>query len=636
MQRRLLRTLVDIGPRRLLRRLRYELRQRVDRLLPSKLALALARGQGPPPAWRFDRSALATTPPPTFPSQEIAASGISFTFLNEQRQLDWPISWNYPAWPRLWQFHIHYFDWARQWLDSALSTGQWPAEAWALEPLLDQWIAANPPGWGDGWHSYTLSLRSRNWIQLFRHCPPLATAPRLQSLWQQLCWLQAHPEHCHGGNHWLENLTTLAIGGLQFEGDAAQAMHCRAMTLLQQELSDQLLRDGGHQERSASYHLLMIDRLVELGDLLQARRHALPSWLSQAVERMVVWAAAIKLEGGGFPRFNDSAADACRPLGAVLASAQRYSAQAALHRSRPGNQSQAALMDLPETGWTLLRPGQGWELAFKCGIPCPPHLAAHAHSDLLSFDLWHHGQPVIAEVGTSVYGSGPDRQLERSSAAHNSLQLGLPKPTAPYGTWEDETDWIEPVDVWAGFRAGRKAQPHSRSHGCSGPWLWAAGSHDGYHSIAAQHFRWLGLRLSPSHKPVLVVVEAITASQPLHWRGWWHLGPGLSSSLSELGLQWHSWPELAPSQQQTTDGYIAAGFGHRQSRSVLRRFGSTPAGRHLLISVLAPQGVQIGCSATASDDGSLFLTDLGRIYWSWPDSLNQQSSLPIPRVLIEA
>ena len=118
----------------------------------------------------------------------------------------------------------------------ALITGEWPDQAALLEQLLDQWIEANPPGRGDGWHSYTLSLRTRNWIWLFRTCPQLATSSRIQSLWQQLLWLQAHPEYCHGGNHWLENLTALALGGLQFAGPDAQAMHNRSMRLLQKEL----------------------------------------------------------------------------------------------------------------------------------------------------------------------------------------------------------------------------------------------------------------------------------------------------------------------------------------------------------------------------------------------------------------
>ena len=151
-------------------------------------------------------------------------------------------------------------------------------------------------------------------------------------------------------------------------GVAARAMHHRAMTLLQHELSEQLLRDGGHQERSASYHLLMLDRLVELGELLQARCHACPSWLLQAVARMAAWATAIEMEGSSFPRFNDSAADACRPLSSVILSAQSFLAPASLQRPRPDHQPRVALIDLPDTGWSLLRPGHGWELAFKCGV----------------------------------------------------------------------------------------------------------------------------------------------------------------------------------------------------------------------------------------------------------------------------
>ena len=76
--------------------------------------------------------------------------------------------------------HLHYFDWARDWLEIALIQGQWLDQASLLEPLLDQWIEANPPGRGDGWHSYTLSLRIRNWIWLFRCCPQLATQLRIK------------------------------------------------------------------------------------------------------------------------------------------------------------------------------------------------------------------------------------------------------------------------------------------------------------------------------------------------------------------------------------------------------------------------------------------------------------------------
>ena len=47
-------------------------------------------------------------------------------------------------------------------------------------------------------------------------------------------------------------------------------MHRRSLTLLARELPRQLLADGGHEERSASYTMLLLDRLVELACVLQA------------------------------------------------------------------------------------------------------------------------------------------------------------------------------------------------------------------------------------------------------------------------------------------------------------------------------------------------------------------------------
>ena len=197
----------DIGFVRLQRRLRYDFRQRFDRVLPSHIALAAACGFSKTPQFVPVLRELQATCLQPLPSQP--PNTAFFVFLQHEQQLSLPIRWNDPNWPRLWQFHLHYFDWAREWLEHALIFGQWTNQAALLEPLLDQWIDANPPGRGDGWNSYTISLRTRNWIWLFRVCPQLATPHRIRSLWKQLLWLQAHPENCHGRNHWLENLFLL-------------------------------------------------------------------------------------------------------------------------------------------------------------------------------------------------------------------------------------------------------------------------------------------------------------------------------------------------------------------------------------------------------------------------------------------
>jgi uncharacterized heparinase superfamily protein len=591
-----LRTLLDMGPRRLQRRLRYEGRQRLDRVLQPSLALALAGASGKAASWRPEALAGLAQPGLT-PRPAATPDQLSFTFLHDTRTLAWPIPWNRADWPRLWQFHLHYCDWARVWLEQALDSGAWPDQASALEPLLDHWIAANRPADGDGWHSYTTALRSRNWIWLLRCCPALATPPRLQSLWKQLCWLQAHPEHCHGGNHWLENLTALAIGGLQFEGPRATAMHQRAMALLERELPRQILADGGHEERSAAYHLLLLDRLVELAWVLQAERGIRPVWLGTAIAAMLHWGQTIRLGDGTFPRFNDSAADAAPALDLVLAFARAWLDQRAMagHSLRARlSQLQGApvvapsiviatpapLVVLPDTGWTLLRPGGGWEIAFKCGQPCPPHLPAHTHSDQLSLDVFCRGEPLLAEAGTSVYGSGDDRAYERSGAAHNLLQLGRQQTgDAAWGS----VQWIEPVEVWHGFRAGRKAQPRQRASGPLGPGRWfVEGSHDGFDLWGAAHHRRVEVQLCEADGLELVVTDTVTTTAALLVRLWWHLGPTWDARRLPAP-QVQADPDL-PLTSRWVDTWMAQGFGRRSPRRSLCVESQLSAGEHRLIS----------------------------------------------------
>jgi uncharacterized heparinase superfamily protein len=567
-------TLADIGPVRLQRRFRYELRQRLDRRLPPRIALAWARADSHQPGWRTIHPPASGDGVLVPPSPPLDLRVISFHFLNQERQLPWPIHWNNSQWPRLWQFHLHYFDWAREWLNDALSAGHWPDHAAPLQPLLDSWIAANPPGRGDGWHSYTLSLRTRNWIALFRACPALAKPERLRSLWQQLCWLQAHPEYCHGGNHWLENLTALAFGGLQFIGPKASRMHRRAMRLLQRELMQQVLGDGGHEERSASYHLLMLDRLAELAHALQSTTGIQPPWLVEAIEAMARWVQLIRLESGEAPRFNDSAADAAPPLDAVLA----FATALLPHRSPSAEDppSQVAVADLPDTGWTFLRPGHGWELVFKCGVPCPNHLPPHVHSDQLSFELCHHGRWLLSEAGTSIYGNGSERAYERSGAAHNMLQLGVESPPGVI-------TWIEPVDVWGCFRAGRKAQPLDRACGQTPQGIcFAAGSHNGFDHIGVSHHRRVTLSDPQPSQIILKVVDTVITRIPLHVRQWWHLGPEMNRELLDLIVQ--EAPSQVGAESTWHSTWFSTGFGQRLPRQSLCLFGRLPAGEHQLCS----------------------------------------------------
>ena len=87
------------------------------------------------------------------------------------------------------------------------------------------------------------------------------------SLWQQICWLYHHPESCHGGNHWLENLISLSVAVYISKVKNQEIFFLSIKTL--RRTRSQILFDGGHEERSAGYHFLILERLIELGCFLK-------------------------------------------------------------------------------------------------------------------------------------------------------------------------------------------------------------------------------------------------------------------------------------------------------------------------------------------------------------------------------
>jgi uncharacterized heparinase superfamily protein len=88
---------------------------------------------------------------------------------------------------------------------------------------------------------------------------------------------------------------------------------------------------------------------------------------------------------------------------------------------------------------------------------------------MLSFEMSVGEDLVITNGGTSTYERSDLRQSERSTAAHNTVQLG--------GT--------EQTEIWSAFRAGRKARIVERE---AGPDMLRA-AHDGFRPLRALHRR---------------------------------------------------------------------------------------------------------------------------------------------------
>jgi Heparinase II/III-like protein/Heparinase II/III N-terminus len=301
---------------------------------------------------------------------------------------------------RLGQFHRHYGD-------DVLAAAR-AGELETAQGLIAGWIAANPPRDGDAWHPYPLSTRVGNWVAALTLLPGLGSSQLDESLWRQLLHLEANVEDDVLGNHVVRNARALVLGGLAFR---AERLVGRGLAILRRELPVQVLPDGGHYERSPTYHL------VVLRDLLEVRAATGEPSLAGPIEAMRGFAVALQRPDGAPALFNDGSLELAPAL------------------DLPAAPEGLALF--PDTGYAVVRSGGLW-LAFDCGPVAPPFLPAHAHADALSIQLWWQGRPVLVDTGTSTYDPGAERDRLRSTAAHSTVTV-------------DGGSQFEP---WRAFRAG--------------------------------------------------------------------------------------------------------------------------------------------------------------------------------------
>lgn len=364
-----------------------------------------------------------------------------------------PADWNDPARDKLWLYNLHYFDDLNA--DDSASRTDWQRS------LVKRWIAENPPGQGNGWEPYPCSLRIVNWIKWALAGQVLATAWR-DSLAVQTRWLRRRLEFHLLGNHLFANAKALLFSGLFFDGEEADAWQRCALAILQRELAEQVLTDGGHFERSPMYHALMLQDVLDLLNVIRALATPdspsamLAPKLEAAVAPMLHWLAAMTHPDATPGLFNDTAVD----LAPSLAALQQHAAQLGLALPAP---PQPPLERLDASGY--VRAAQGPAVLLIDVAPVgPDYLPGHAHADTLSFELSLGGRRLLVNGGTSCYGSGPRRQHERSTAAHTTVEVAGQNSS----------------QVWSGFRVGRRARPGPLQARATAERVEVRSSHDGY------------------------------------------------------------------------------------------------------------------------------------------------------------
>ena len=409
---------------------------------------------------------------------------------------DWAqADWAQRRAPALWRFHLHYWDWAWR---LASEPDRADARTW-FAAMWRSWQAKVRPGRGDAWLPYPAALRAWSFCGLHRDL--VAGSPVedafLSSLSAHAGFLRRHLELDVGGNHLIKNLKALA-GLAVFFGDSRRLG--TALDRLHGQLEVQVLQDGGHYERAPAYHCQVLGDLIDVAELLRSADQAPAPELVDAIGEMRDWLSWVLAPDGRVPLLNDG-----YPIHPELIAALR-----------PTLPPVEPLLILPDTGVVRAAAGS-WHLLADVGAPCPEELPAHAHADTLTCLVQVGGVPLLVDTGTSTYAPGSVRRYERSTAAHNTL----------------EVDSADSTEVWGAFRAGRRARVTD---------LAICTAHGGVLTIEAAHDGYRRLPGRPVHRRRWMLTEAgLRVEDYVTGRGRhalvlrWHLAPGSALRLAGAG-----------------------------------------------------------------------------------------------------
>lgn len=383
-------------------------------------------------------------------------------FLNELAHfpLDRP-DWRSGKRSKLWRYNLHYFEYLA---DPALSIEQCNA-------LIDSWIANNPPGTGDGWEPYPVSLRIVSWTRYFDHL--IRSDQRVDERWRrslylQCDWLFHHMEFHIDANHLLKNIIALFIGAQLFrcsDDDRVRRWHRSSVKWMKIALREQFNSDGGHYERSPMYHLLCLHYCLDAYNALQKNQLEKPlrDQLAHVIVKGLAFAEALQHGNGRLAFFNDSANGIAPDLDRLA----RYARDIDGYLPAPASIRYGSSW-FAGTGYFCWQDARQHFIASAL-TPSPAYQPGHNHADCLSYEYSLDGVPVIVNAGNTRYEISEERRFARSTAAHNTVEI-------------DDCDQSK---MWSAFRMARRARVkvHAPQHTAQGVVFVA--SHDGYKRLGS-------------------------------------------------------------------------------------------------------------------------------------------------------
>jgi uncharacterized heparinase superfamily protein len=302
-----------------------------------------------------------------------------------------------------WLDHMHGFEWLRD-----LRTLGGEESRQQARWLTESWIYYHQKWSPQAWRADMCGSRIAMWISYFEFFVE-AAGPDFQDLFFDSLHKQArHLSRAVQGNvagvPMLKAIKGLLYAGLAFESRDSWTQ--QALTLLNQEIAKQVLRDGAHISRSPIQHMQALQILLDIRTALSAAGKALPETVQHAIDNLGAALRFFRYGDGGLATFHGTQEGPRDLLESVLAQA---------------NVRGKGLQTLPCAGFEKVTEGRTL-IMFDCGrAPPRPHDKV-AHAAPLAFEMAYGKERIFVSCGTHPTSADWQEAL-RATAAHNTITL---------------------------------------------------------------------------------------------------------------------------------------------------------------------------------------------------------------------
>lgn len=303
-----------------------------------------------------------------------------------------------------WARALHGFSWLRHLAAVDSDDARELARGLAVE-----WTVRHGNGSGVAWEPAVAARRLISWIShahvLLDGGDQASYDALTESLGRQLVRMSASWRDAPQGHPRLIALTSLVLADLCIAG------HDRQLTGVErafsEELSRQILEDGGHISRNPAVLVELMLDFLPLRQCFAARDRPAPPVLATATDHMLRMLRKLRLGDGRLARFNGMGVASPAALATVLA----YGDAEAPLTAGPGNSRYVRI----ERGATIV--------IADVGAPPPLELSGEAHAGALSIEVSVGTRLMFVNGGSPGLSGHEWRATSRSTAAHSTLVL---------------------------------------------------------------------------------------------------------------------------------------------------------------------------------------------------------------------